>query len=151
MTTMYDVPADALIRLVSEDLRKSGKVKPPVWAPFVKTGVHREKPPTETNWWYTRLAAILRKVYMMGPVGTERLAAKFGGRRDRGSAPYHPRKGSRSIVREGLKQLQSLGLVQVVGKQGRVISPQGQAYLDNKAYELLQALAKEEPAVAKYL
>ncbi len=151
MTTVYDVPPELLIQAVAEDLKKSKKVKPPKWAPFVKTGLHREKSPTEGDWWYTRMAAVLRKVYIRGQVGTERLAAEFGGRRDRGSAPYHPRKGSRSIARECLDQLQKMGYVSKTEKGGRSISPEGHSYLDNKAREILSSLAKEKPELAKYM
>jgi small subunit ribosomal protein S19e len=150
MTTVYDVPPDVLIAEVAKDLKKSKKVKPPEWSAYVKTGVHREKSPVDQDWWYTRLAAILRKVYVRGPVGTERLAAEYGGRRDRGSAPYHPRKGSRSIIRECLNQLEELGYVQKVNKKGRAITPKGQSYLDNKAHEVLTRLSKERPELTKY-
>lgn len=151
MTTVYDVPPDDLIALVAADLQKSKKAAPPEWAPFVKTGVHREKAPQDPAWWYTRLAAILRKVYLRGPVGTERLAGAFGGRRDLGSAPYHPRKGSRSVVRTCLQQLEDLKYVQTVEGGGRTITAAGQSYLDNKAHEILTRMAKEKPALEKYL
>ena len=41
MTTVYDVPADHLIRKVAEELRKRQEIKPPVWAAFAKTGYTR--------------------------------------------------------------------------------------------------------------
>ncbi len=151
MTTVYDAPPGNLIESVAKDLKKSKKVKPPAWAAFAKTGVHREKPPVERDWWYGRLAAVLRKVYVMGPVGTERLAAEFGGKRDRGSAPYHPRKGSRSIVRECLKQLEQLEFVQKANGGGRIITSKGHSYMDNKAREVLKQLSKERPDLSKYL
>ncbi len=151
MTTVYDVPPDALIESVARDFRKSKKVKPPEWASFVKTGVHREKSPADREWWYTRLAAVLRKVYVLGPIGTERLASEFGGRRDRGSAPYHPRKGSRAVIRECLKQLEGLEYVRKVDGGGRKVTPQGHSYLDNRAHEILKRHSKERPELAKYL
>lgn len=151
MTTVWDVPPDLLISEVAKDLKRSKKVKPPEWAAFVKTGVHREKSPMDRDWWYARMAAILRKVYVRGPIGTERLAAEFGGRRDRGSAPYHPRKGSRSIIRECLNQLEALGYIQKVNNRGRAITPKGQSYLDNKAHEILTNLSAERPELAKYV
>lgn len=151
MTTVYDVPPDALIDAVAADLKKSRKVTPPEWAPFVKTGVHREKSPVEKDWWYRRLAAVFRKVYMGGPVGTERVAAEFGGRRDRGSKPYHPRKGSRSIIRTCLQQLEELGYLTKANGGGRVLTPEGHAYLDNTAHGIMKTLVKERPELAKYL
>ncbi len=151
MTTVFDVPPGALIEAVADDLKKSKKAQPPDWAAFAKTGVHREKAPQDRAWWYTRMAAILRKVYLRGPVGAERLAGEFGGRRDRGSAPYHPRKASRNVVRTCLKQLEDLKYVQRVDRGGRIVTPAGRSYLDNKANEILSRLAKEEPALEKYL
>ncbi len=151
MTTVYDIPPEDLIIAVAADLKKSKKVTPPEWAMYAKTGVHRQQSPTDRDWWYTRLAAVFRKVYVEGPVGTERMAAKYGGRRDRGSAPYHPRKGGRSIIRECLRQLESLDYVQKTEKNGRMVTAKGNSYLDNKAREIMTHLAKERPELKKYL
>lgn len=151
MTTVYDVPPALLVEAVAADLRKEKQAEPPGWAAFAKTGVHREKSPSDPGWWHTRLAAVLRKVYVSGPVGTERLAGEFGGRRDAGSAPYHPRKGSRSVIRRCLTQLEGLGYVQKLEKGGRAISPQGRSYLDGKAREIMKRMAKRRPELAKYV
>ena len=151
MTTVYDVPHDLLVEAVASDLRKAVQTQPPSWAPFVKTGVHREKSPSQSDWWHTRLAAVLRKVYLRGPVGTERLAGEFGGSRDGGSSPYHPRKGSRSVVRTCLTQLEELGYVKKEDKSGRSITPKGQSYLDGKARQIMIRMAKKRPELAKYL
>ena len=78
------------------------------------------------------------------------LAAEFGGRRDDGSAPYHPRKGSRSIAREAMQQLESLGLLSKTEKKGRSISAQGRKLLDSLSHEILLELAKTNPELAKY-
>jgi len=93
---------------------------------------------------------VLRKVYLKGPVGTARLAAEFGGRRDDGSAPYHPRRGSRSIAREAMQQLESLGLLSKTDKRGRSISAAGRKLLDSLSHEILMELAKTTPELAKY-
>lgn len=150
MTTAYDVPPALLIERLKVRLQTEGKVKPPEWARFARTGVHTEKAPTQPDWWYRRVAAVLRKVYLHGPVGTTRLAAEFGGRRDDGSAPYHPRRGSRSIAREAMQQLEALGLLAKVEKKGRTISPQGRKLLDTVSHEILMELAATNPELAKY-
>ncbi|MFQ5553012.1 MAG: 30S ribosomal protein S19e [Thermoplasmata archaeon] len=151
MTTVYDVPPALLVEAVAADLGKAKQARPPTWAAFVKTGVHREKSPANPNWWHTRLAAVLRKVYVKGPVGTERLAGEFGGARDAGSSPYHPRKGSRSVIRKALIQLEALGYLKKVDKGGRAITPKGQSYLDGKARQIMTRLAKGRPELTKYL
>lgn len=150
MTTTYDVPPTQLIERLAKYLKDEAKVEPPEWAPFVKTGVHKEKSPVSSDWWFMRTAAVLRKVYVLGPMGTERLSAEFGGKRDDGSAPYHPRKGSRAVTRHALTQLEKLGLVAKT-KKGRVVSPQGRKLLDDASNEILKEMAKTNPELTKYL
>src|SRR5437870_6872804 len=150
MTTAYDVPAVLLIEPRKEKLQSEGKIKPPEWASFARTGVHPEKASVQKDWWYRRVAAVLRKVYLHGPVGTSRLAAEFGGRRDDGSAPYHPRRGSRSIAREAMQQLEALGLLTKTDKKGRSISAQGRKLLESPAHGILLELAKTNPDLMKY-
>ncbi len=150
MTTVYDVPPGLLIEKLKEQLQAEGKIKPPEWAKFARTGVHTEKAPVQPDWWYRRIAAVLRKVYVHGPVGSTRLAAEFGGRRDDGSAPYHPRRGSRSIAREAMQQLESLGYLAKVDKKGRSITPAGRKLLDNLAHQILLEMAKTNPELTKY-
>jgi small subunit ribosomal protein S19e len=151
MTHPEDVPAAALLPRLAAELKSRNAVAPPEWAAFVKTGVHKQRAPVETDWWYLRSASVLRKVYMLRLVGVTRLAAEYGGKRDRGSAPYHARSGSRSILREIVQQLEKAGLVQPYKNGGRRISPQGQKLLDAISRQALTALAESRPAVAKYL
>jgi small subunit ribosomal protein S19e len=151
LTTVFDVPAEKLIDLAAQRLQAMAEVKPPEWASFAKTGVHREKPPVRKDWWHVRSAAILRKVYLNGPIGTERLAAAFGGNQDRGSSPKHARKSSRSVVRKSLQQLKAAGLVQDESKnKGKIITAKGQSFLDNAAHEVMKDLAAKRPELAKY-
>ncbi|MDD3041902.1 MAG: 30S ribosomal protein S19e [Methanosarcinaceae archaeon] len=149
MTTAYDVPAAELIDKVAGILKENDKVVPPEWAESVKTGVHKELPPIEADWWYTRCAAVLRKIYADGPVGIERLRSVYGGKRDRGSQPYKRVKGSGSIARKAVQQLEAAGLLQKV-KDGRAVSPQGRSMLDNAAHEVKQELLEKFPGLAKY-
>jgi small subunit ribosomal protein S19e len=151
MTTAYDVPAERLIDKVAAQFKKESKVQPPEWSAYAKTGVHKEKSPAQSDWWYTRLAAVLRRVYTDGPIGTERVAALFGGKEDRGSKPSKARAGSRAVARHCLKQLEELGYVSVQEKRGRVISPAGQSLLDNASHDILKAMAKDNPELTKYL
>lgn len=135
MTTVYDVPADQLIMKAAEELKKKSEVVPPVWAAFAKTGVHREMPPENPDWWFVRSAAVLRRIYVDGPVGVERLRSFYGGARDRGSKPNAFRKGSGSIARKVLQQLEAAGFV-VQEKGGRRVSPAGASFLDGIAHTL---------------
>lgn len=135
MTTVYEVPADKLIKNIAQKLKEDNKVESPRWAQHVKTGVHAELSPVDHDWWYTRCASILRRVYIDGPVGISRLRSFYGGKHRRGVASPHHAKGSGSVVRVALKQLEKAGLVKSI-KKGRVISPAGQSLLDNSAHSI---------------
>lgn len=136
MTTVYDVPADLLIRKVAEALKARQEIKPPAWAAFAKTGVHKEMPPEDPDWWFIRAAAVLRRVYVDGPIGVERMRSFYGGAKNRGSRPNAFRKGSGSILRKAFQQLEACKFV-LHDKTGRRISPEGQAFLDAMAKETL--------------
>ena len=150
MTTVYDVPATALIEEAAKRLAEVKQIAAPEWADFVKTGIHTEKPPVQDDWWTTRVAAVLRKVYIEGPIGTEKLRAHFGGFRDRGNKPNRAVKGSGSIAREALQQLEAGGLVQTVQAQGRIVTAQGRVFMDNAAHAVRGRVEKDVPLLAKY-
>lgn len=137
MTTVFDVPADHLIRKVAEELRKRKEITPPAWAAFAKTGTHKEMPPEDPDWWYVRVAAVLRRVYVDGPLGVERMRSFYGGKKNRGSKPNAFRKGSGSILRKSLQQLEALGFIVHDKASGRKMSPAGMAFLDGVAKEVL--------------
>ncbi len=138
LTTVFDVKPDAFIRLLSDKLKSYPELAPPRWAAFVKTGVHKERPPQDPDWWHVRAAAILRTLYKDGPVGVERLRTKYGGRKDVGTKPPHFVKGSGSIQRKICQQLEAAGLVERTEKHGRTLSPKGRSLLD-KCAEALSA------------
>ncbi len=150
MTTAYDVPPEALIRKMSEKLKQEDAIKSPDWAPFVKTGIHKEKAPEDPEWWFTRVAAVLRKVYIKGPIGSERMSAEFGGKRDKGSKRYKAARGSGSIARNSLLQLEAAGLIEKNKNLGRIVTARGRSLVDNVAHEVKKELLEENPALAKY-
>lgn len=151
MTTVQDVPAEPLIMHAADELEGNDQIVPPDWAPFARTGVHTERPPEQENWWFIRSGAVLRKVYLNGPIGAERLSALFGGKRNRGVKPFQAAKGSRNVTRTVLQQLEAAGLVHQPSEgDGRAVTPEGQRFLDNLANEVMGDLVDEEPALAKY-
>jgi len=145
MTTIYEVPAAILNKELVSELKNIDELKPPAWTFFVKTGVFREKTPTDPDWWYVRLASILRKIYIYGPIGVNRLRVKYGGRQRKGNKREHFKKGAGKIIRYGLQQLESLGFVERPNdKMGRTISPKGRSFLDRTANRLSKQLKKKE-------
>lgn len=150
MATGYDVPGDLLVERVAQRLKEIPEIKPPEWAPFVKTGRHKERLPEQEDWWYYRVASILRRVYLDGPVGIERLRTYYGGRKNRGHAPEKFYKAGGSIIRKALQQLEAAGFVEKVPGKGRVITPKGRSFLDKIATELKKELEEIIPELKKY-
>jgi small subunit ribosomal protein S19e len=163
MTTFYDVPADLLIPALAAKLADVDAITRPEWAEFVKTGVHRERPPTQENWWELRCAALIRKIAREGPIGVNALAQAYGGRKDNGAHPNTPAMGSRHIIRTALQQLEDAGFVSrketktvssVEGDQklfsGRIITASGHKILDEVAHDLRGEAEVAYPGLAKY-
>lgn len=147
------VPAEALIKRLADYLKSEvPQVRPPPWAAFIKTGPDREHPPVQDDWWYTRAASVLRKLYVRGkPVGVESLRTCYGGRKNYGSSPEHFVKGSGNIIRTILQQLEKAGLVERVDRRGRALTPKGIGLLDRLALDLMKELSQERPELAKYI
>ena len=135
---MREVPSQKLIEKLSEELKRNDNIKPPEWSKYVKTGVSEERPPLQEDWWFLRSAAILRRVYLKGPVGVQRLRTVFGGRRRRGHKPAHHKKAGGKIIRLMLQQLEKAGYIQKVEKprKGRVLTSKGQKLLSKIAGEI---------------
>jgi len=134
MATIYDTNTQELLEKAAKALKE--KIKAPEWSMFVKTGVSRERPPIDKDWWYIRAASVLRKVYLRGPIGTNKLKVKYSGRKNRGYKPERTYKGSGKIIRVILQQLEKIEFIKHGAKgvhKGRIITPKGKSFLDKLA------------------
>ena len=136
MGNLYDTEPNELIEKASASLKAIPEIKAPEWAAYVKTGSFKERPPVREDWWHVRAAAILRTIYLKGPIGVSKLRTKYGGKKNRGMKPEHFYKGSGSIIRKILQQLEKAGLVVQASKgghKGRVITPKGAKILSQSS------------------
>ena len=134
--TALSVDPNQLIDLIAKELQGISGMKPPAWATFVKTGAHKERPPVRKDWWHVRAAAVLRTVARLGPVGTSKLRTKFGGKHSRGYKSERFARGSGSIIRKALQQLEKAGLIKQAAKgihKGRVITKKASALMEAAA------------------
>jgi len=151
LVSVRDVPPDMFIKNLAKYLKERvNTVKPPEWAFYVKTGCHVERLPDDPDWWYYRAASILRKIYLYGPIGVERLRKKYGGRVDLGMQRKHVKKGSGAIIRNIMKQLEEGGLITKHGNKGRILTPQGRSLLDRVAFSTFKSLLHSRPELKKY-
>ncbi len=138
---------DELARYLKENVEE---VKPPEWAMYVKTGSHKERVPDDPEWWYKRCASLLRKIYIHGPVGIERLRTAYGGRKNMGTVREHFRKAGGAIIRNALQQLEEAGLVEKTPR-GRVLTSKGRSLVDKIASQIFKELAEQRPELKKYV
>lgn len=141
MTTVYDVPPAKLIEGLKAELKKASAIKPPDWAAFVKTGADKEKIPEDKDWWYTRSASILCKLYKGGPIGIQRLRRRYAGKKNRGHKPDRVRGASGAVIKHILLQLESAGFAEKTGK-GRIITKKGISLLDRISHEVNRGASK---------
>ena len=140
MATIYDVDPSELIKKAASSLKNIEHIKESVWAKFVKTGASKERPPIELDWWYARTASVLRKVYILGPIGVNKLRKKYGGKKNRGHKPERSYPGSGNIIRKILQQLEKAELIKYAEKgvhKGRIVTPKGKKFLDRIATEIV--------------
>ena len=149
MAKVYDIPADMLIKKLTEIL-KSEDINPPTWISFVKTGVHADKPPQKVDWWYTRCASILRKIYLNGPISIADMRSIYGGGKARGYGIASHRYAGGAIIRNAVHGLEKLGYVEKVEKKGRIVTKQGMKKLDNISTEILKDLIQTTPKLKIY-
>ena len=134
MATIYETDTQELIKKAAKILKD--KIKAPEWSIFIKTGVSKERPPIDKDWWYIRAASILRKIYLRGPIGTNKLRIKYSGRKNRGYKPERTYPGSGKVIRTILQQLEQIGFIKKAEKKihkGRIITPKGKSFLDKLA------------------
>jgi small subunit ribosomal protein S19e len=151
LLSAYDVPAAKLIEKLAKHLKENvDEVTPPLWASIVKTGTHVQRQPENPDWWYIRCASLMRKIYVHGPVGVERLRAEYGGRKDHGVKPEHSAKASGAIIRKALQQLEAARLIETLKPRGRKVTRAGRKLLDVLVGELQKELLKDVPELQKY-
>ncbi|MEM3120149.1 MAG: 30S ribosomal protein S19e, partial [Nitrososphaerota archaeon] len=126
---------------VARYLKENKMVSAPKWAAYAKTGVSKDRPPSDPDWWYVRSAAILRKLYIRGEgLGVSRLRRMYGGRHRMGHRNPHFAPGSGSVIRKALQQLEAAGLVEK-SRKGRVLTKRGKQLLEEVSETILKRQA----------
>ena len=149
MVNARDVPSDKLIGALTEQVKSLPSMKEPEWAHFVKTGSHAERLPENPDWWYSRAASLLRKLYLHGPIGLSDLGRVYGGSKAVNYFPKHHRDAARSPIRKVLHQLEQAELVAKTPK-GRVLTPKGRAMLDKASKEIFSAISEADKSLVRY-
>lgn len=143
--TVKDVPADNFINAFANYLKDTNKVVLPENYEILKTGSGKQVSPYDSNWYYVRMAAVARKIYLRPNLGVSTLQHIFGTRKNWGHRKYHHSKGSGKIIRNSLAQLEKLGLLQKEEERdtkvdSRIVSSQGRKEMNNIAKKVFKEL-----------
>lgn len=128
---IYDKNQQEVVNITAKKLKSV--IKSPEWSMFVKTGAGKERPPMELDWWYYRAASVLRRVYLTGPIGVNKLKTKYSSKKNRGHKPERMYDGSGKIIRTILQQLEEAQLIEKIKKglrKGRKITNKGISLLE---------------------
>jgi small subunit ribosomal protein S19e len=137
-----EVCAVKFIETLSVSLRDVKKITRPAETEYIKTGHRQELSPTNPDWYYIRVASVLRRLYteqishpdkVKHGFGTMWFARVYGGAKNNGHKPSHTVTGSKSLVRRILQSLETHKLVSQMPKGGRALTPTGVAYLEEIA------------------
>ncbi len=128
-----DIAPERLIEEAAKRLKALEGMGPPAWSSFAKTGVSRERPPQQNDWWWIRSASVLRKFYTGEDMGVSRLRRVYSGRKRRGHKPEHRYSASGAVIRKIVQQLEGAGFLRPVKGRGRLITLKGRAFLREAA------------------
>ena len=134
--SVKDVNQHEFVKALSAFLKKSGKLKVPEYADYVKLGIHKELAPYDEDWFFTRTASVARHLYFRDPVGVKGLTKIYGGRKNNGTRPSHFSHGSANVARKCLQALETLKLVEKDSNGGRKLSSAGRRDLDRIATQI---------------
>ena len=136
---------------LAEALKKIEAFEIPEWAAYVKSGVSRERPPTDEDFWHIRAASILRQLYIKGVVGVGKLRTRYGSKKDRGGKPDKFKKSGGKIIRVILQQAEMAGLVEKVTRlqHGRRLTQAGRDLLDSIEVDEAKGLDMESVSIRK--
>ena len=136
--TIFEINAQEYNLKLAEALKQIPEFKIPEWAQFVKSGVAKERPIDDEDFWYKRTASILRQIYKRKSMGTSRLKTKYGSKKNRGMKPSRFRKASGKIIRTILQQCDAAGFTEIQKavrgvrskKSGRILTKKGKDFLE---------------------
>merc|ERR1712227_424614 len=117
--SVRDVDAQKFIEAYAAFLKRQGKLPIPGWVDTVKTGVAKELPPQDIDWFYVRAASVAR--------------------------PSKHIDASGSVDRKVFQALEKIGVLeQDEDKSGRRITQAGQRDLDRIAQTTVEAEESED-------
>lgn len=115
MEQVHRVKHTDLLKAIEDNLKDNSSIELPKNHDIIKTGRGRQNSPTSPDWFYARMAAIVRVVLKNGRVNLKTCCSRFGNRKDRGVKPTAFARGSKYVNASALNQLQAIGWLEKEG------------------------------------
>ena len=111
MDSVFRVQPAPLLRAIADTLKKNQQIALPKDVDLIKTGSSRENAPSDRDWFYMRMAAIIRQAMCKGRVSLKGLAYRFGARKNRGVRPSKFARASTFVIGSAIEQLEKIGWI----------------------------------------
>ena len=128
--TLRDIPASVFISTYGNFLKSSGQIQLPSWIEIIKSGPHKIYSPSSNDWIYSRLASLVRRIYINGGQGVGKLKKIFGGKKKRGTKPSVKKHSGGKIIRLALRELERLKIIEKNSTGRRYISRKARKDID---------------------
>lgn len=116
MEQVYRTPAVPLLNAIVDVLKTNESITLPQNYDLIKTGFGRQYSPDSPDWFYTRMAAIVRQAMCKGRVSLKGLAFRYGNRKNRGVRPSCFAKASNFVNGSAIAELEKIGWINFADK-----------------------------------
>lgn len=138
MEQVYRVKAAPLIEAIKETLKSNEGITLPKDVDLIKTSHGKQYSPEDANWFYTRMASIVRYSMCKGTVSLKGLRRKYSCRKNAGARPSRYAKGSEFVIESAIEQLIKIQWLDFANKQD-ILTPSAKEILS----EILEKVGQQ--------
>ncbi|KAI5148369.1 small subunit ribosomal protein S19e [Enteropsectra breve] len=109
MDSVFRVQPKPLINAIVDTLKSNGNISLPENHDIIKTGHGKQYSPENPDWYYVRMAAIVRQAMRFGTVSRKGLAHRYGIRKNRGVRPTKFARASDFVNHSAIEELKKIG------------------------------------------
>lgn len=123
MEQVYRVKATPLIEAIKETLKAKTDITLPENSDLIKTSHGKEFSPEDPNWFFVRMASIVRTVMCKGSVSLKTLGRKHSCRKNGGVRPSRHARASSFVNESAVEQLVKIGWFNFQSKKDILTAP----------------------------
>ena len=139
MDQVHRIRAVPLLKAIENTLKNNQNVKLPKDYDIIKTGSGRQRAPDSLDWFYTRMASIVRLAMRKGRISLKGLSARYGVRKNRGVRPSGFTRSSPFVNNAAVKELESIGWFDFQKNKDDILTPAAKEILA----DIMEKVAQE--------